>query len=511
MREMFEEIRENKNIVFSSKSRIVNEWDNNIFYNSFDVFSGEIISDLKKSCDKHFIYNSDSDENKSDEHTIDGLIDCNNFDLFDLTSNLEDQSKEECWNAFTLRLKSEILEYAQYSEIDLEKVRAISCSASRLIQYKNILEYEQYDPYKDMEYGNCNNVEKIFSVIYYLKIPPNEKFGIIIKTKECHSDQIEKNNFYLEYVKENSFFIFNSSLPHSYIIPSPEELEISPICAIVFDFFIDDSTNHPSDISYLKQLSRVPSVKNIPNLKKNRNILYTSKSRTVNEWDNNIFYNVFNVFSEEIISNLKESCDKHFIHNVIIENPKSYFEFTETIIDCHGLSLTPSLKYPYEEEWWNIFVLKAKKEVLKYAQFTGIDPKKVAPFAVWSYRIIEYLDINHYINHNPYINMKPTEDGGIEKGKKMIGLVYYLTNPNENFGILVNTEEVPYNNVKSEEINYYVDYGKENSFFIFDASLSHSFVPPSPEDLKISPAYVIVFNFFINEPYSRAAWEDTIF
>jgi hypothetical protein len=526
--EMFEEILENKNIVFSSKVKTINEWDNNIFYNVFDVFSEEILSDLKESCDKHFIYNCDTSENLSAEHTFNDIVDCYNFDL---TSNSEDPHEEKCWNVFVLTLKNEIIEYLKHSGIDPEKIKALSCNAARLTEYKSNLEYEQYDPYKNMECIENYDIEKIFSAIFYLKKPPNETLGIIINTKEPYLDQIKKDNFYLEYAKENSLFIFQSSLPHNYIMPSPEDLKISSVYTIQFDFFVDNSENkyenqsenqseNKNDLclqeSLLEKfkddvdlLSREPKIKNIQNLKKNKNILYNSKNRTVSEWDNNIFYNVFDVFSEEIMSYLRKSCEKHFIHNVIVENPKMYFEFTETIIDCHGLALTSSRKYPYEEEWWNVFVLKAKKEVLKYAQISGIDPKIVAPFALWSFRIIEYASVLQYLNHNPYINMRPIEDNGIEHGKKMISAIYYLNNPNENFGILVKTNQN--NSVVRNETDFYINYGKENSFFILDSSLHHSFVAPSPEDLKISPVYIIQFDFFINQPYTKAAWEDTIF
>jgi hypothetical protein len=522
MREMFEEIHENKNIVFSSKAKTVNEWDNNIFYNVFDVFSEEILSNLKESCDKHFIHNCDRSENLSSEYTFNDIIDCYNFDP---TSNVEDPHEEKHWNVFTLKLKSELNEYAKISGIDPKKIKALSCNASRLTEYKSDLEYEQYNPYKDMECNQNHDIEKIFSAIFYLKKPPNETTGIIINTKELYLDQKGKDNFYLECAKENSFFIFQSSLPHNYIIPSPEDLKISPVYIIQFDFFVDNSKNqieneNKNDLCLKKflpekfgsdvdLLSREPKIKNIKNLEQNKNILYNSKNRSVSEWDNNIFYNVFDVFSEEIVSDLKESCEKHFIHNVITENPKMYFEFTETIIDCHGLALTPSRKYPYEEEWWNVFVLKAKKEVLKYAQISGIDPKIVAPFALWSFRIIEYASVLQYLNHNPYINTRSIEDDGIEKGKKMISAIYYLNNPNENFGILVNTNQNDF--IVRNETDFYINYGKENSFFILDSSLPHSFVAPSPEDLEISPVYIIQFDFFINQPYTKAAWEDTIF
>lgn len=222
----------------------------------------------------------------------------------------------------------------------------------------------------------------------------------------------------------------------------------------------------------------------------------------INELNQQFFYKVFDVFDKQTIDQLNSSCDKHFNENYYVKEYEDEFDpvlLTNSIMDCHGLHLTGSLNYPYEEEWWNTFVYAAKKEIIKYGEIIGINPKIICPFACWALRMTKWNEDYHYEGYSPFTDMKVIEDDVIEFGKEMISVVYYLKTPDNNCGFLVESKK-----------DYYTDTAKQNSFFIFKCSNLHSPILPSPDDLKISPFTAIVFNFFINEPYSKPAWEDTI-
>ena len=74
---------------------------------------------------------------------------------------------------------------------------------------------------------------------------------------------------------------------------------------------------------------------------------------------------VDNLFDSQTISDLIDSVDKHFEHNLMFSD---FIEVTNSIIDCHGLALSDTAFFPYSERCWNILCLKVKKNVDSYCK-----------------------------------------------------------------------------------------------------------------------------------------------
>ena len=92
---------------------------------------------------------------------------------------------------------------------------------------------------------------------------------------------------------------------------------------------------------------------------------------------------VDNLFDSQTISELIDSVDKHFEHNLMFSD---FIDVTNSIIDCHGLALSDTAFFPYSERCWNIFCLKVKQNVDSYCKDLGIDPIAVIPFSCWAER-----------------------------------------------------------------------------------------------------------------------------
>ena len=70
-------------------------------------------------------------------------------------------------------------------------------------------------------------------------------------------------------------------------------------------------------------------------------------------------YSKNDVFSEDLRLDILKSSEKHFANN-LVDGDNGILQITEAIIDCHGLSLSPSSFFPYSERCWNIFCLKIR-------------------------------------------------------------------------------------------------------------------------------------------------------
>jgi hypothetical protein len=115
--------------------------------------------------------------------------------------------------------------------------------------------------------------------------------------------------------------------------------------------------------------------------------------------------------------------------------------------------------------------------------------------------MIEYEDPDNYLT----LEWNHSTDNVINK--HLIGLVYYLSNPDPKYGTYVSVEKPRIKGMFNSDNTYYNE-GIENSFFIFDAGKSfHSDMIPKLDELKRKPKYVVRFDWYINFPYNKPSWE----
>jgi|694.fasta_scaffold00667_66 hypothetical protein len=213
----------------------------------------------------------------------------------------------------------------------------------------------------------------------------------------------------------------------------------------------------------------------------------------------NYFYTAYNLFDKVTINSMREDCDRQF--NKTNQTPLRGKQNSGCIIDCHGHHLSNSPEYPYKENCWNTFCMAAKKHVVNYCIHAGIDPEKIIPHSCWSSRMVDYEDPNNYLT----LEWNHSTDNVISK--HLIGIIYYLSNPDPKYGTYVSIEKPKIKGLFNSKNTYYNE-GIENSFFIFDAGKSyHSDMIPKLEDLRKKPKYVIRFDWYINFPYNKPSWE----
>lgn len=194
-----------------------------------------------------------------------------------------------------------------------------------------------------------------------------------------------------------------------------------------------------------------------------------------------LFYKRTNVFNKKLIKELHKSADHLFEVNKHIGEDFPP-EATNSFLHCHN-----DPPFSTGEECWNLFKSKAWSTVKEYASLVEINPDHIFPHTCWVTRVREYPEYTDYTLFNPLKNMHSHFDHII--GKKLIGTVYYLQNPDPKYGTLV----------KIKDGEFYLNTGEENTMVVFDSFLYHSAIYPPPEVVKKHPRYTIVFDFYVNE------------
>lgn len=193
---------------------------------------------------------------------------------------------------------------------------------------------------------------------------------------------------------------------------------------------------------------------------------------------------VNDVFSEDMVKELKKECDAHFRKNLLFSDK---IEVTKCIIDCHGLALSTSSYFPYDKRCWNIFCLKIKKYVIEYFNMVNVDEYSIVPHSCWAERSIKS-------NHKSEVyseEFRIADDDWLNK--HLVRSIYYLKNDNINNGT-----DIKYgNNIKSIS-------GLQNSLIIFDGGTNPS-SNKFPTDNSFQK-YNIVFDWYINDPFNVPDW-----
>ena len=205
-----------------------------------------------------------------------------------------------------------------------------------------------------------------------------------------------------------------------------------------------------------------------------------------------------NIFSEKIIDLLYISCNKHFVYNVKgIDN----ITYTNCIIDCHGLTLSPNVVFPYYENHWNIFCMTIKEMVLNYCDDINLNKDFLSPHSCWAERSIDwkiaYPDkpcVRIYREGLDYYKDLWLENHlGTEC--RMIRVIYFLKNSDEKYGTTLKLTNDEILNIP----------GKENSVIIFqcDKVMSSNRFPTDTDG-----KYNIIFDWYIHDPKSshKPAW-----
>ena len=184
--------------------------------------------------------------------------------------------------------------------------------------------------------------------------------------------------------------------------------------------------------------------------------------------DVDYLYSKNDVFSDQLRLDVLKASEKHFKNN-LLDHDNGIFQITESIIDCHGLSLSPSSFFPYTERCWNIFVLKIRDLVYEYCDNAEISWHSMIPFSLygerisyaqyegvprskWQHKIYSRIyeagaqyDLKKWKKGTQVSGLRNTSNPKITVDKQVkktfIRCVYYMQNKDDSFGTHVETSK----------------------------------------------------------------------
>lgn len=217
---------------------------------------------------------------------------------------------------------------------------------------------------------------------------------------------------------------------------------------------------------------------------------------------NRRFFQCYDLFNEQTVNDLINSCEQHFEENLNLKQSTDLYKVTNCIMDCHGLHLTESREYPYCQEYWNIFCKTVVDKVGDY--ITYLHPEllqrkwkyinelkngfQIFPHSCWSIKILP--DTNRY--RESFCLEKSIDP--VFTTDTFITAIYYLQNSNANNGTII----------KCEGSKYYKTEGVENSLFIFR---DHEFGEYQSYDIEDGSKTIIRFDFCILNEQHEVPWE----
>jgi len=216
---------------------------------------------------------------------------------------------------------------------------------------------------------------------------------------------------------------------------------------------------------------------------------------------------------KDLRESLHASSLKHYEHNLYTTD---CIDITKSIIDCHGLALSTTAYFPYDDNCWNIFCLSIKEKVQTYVlEEFGYSSDYIIPFSCWGERVdspqsyIKNDDIRNgiiedSIKEHVILTAGDTPAKAIDyyQNKHIIRCVYNIISPeNDNLYAL----KILYSNSKDTPSIIKV-LSKPNRLTIFDGhSFDHQLCYPIKELHKI-PKYNIIFDWYINDPFDVPDW-----
>jgi hypothetical protein len=232
-------------------------------------------------------------------------------------------------------------------------------------------------------------------------------------------------------------------------------------------------------------------------------------------------------FNSSTVKELYFECQKHFEKNLLFSDE---VDITHSIIDCHGLALSPSKYFPYSVNCWNILCLKIKKYVSEYCSEFGYDESFIVPFSCWAERVEIKISKEKYdliSNSRDILNSLWEEqqfdlfdEWGIEDPpdypynmdsyekvtdtqvkKHFLRSVYNLSSPDPFFGTSIFFD-------KEKKIP-----AKQNRLLIYDGGSypSAQYYPERESDCSnfrncLVGKYNIIFDWYINDPFDVPDW-----
>lgn len=226
------------------------------------------------------------------------------------------------------------------------------------------------------------------------------------------------------------------------------------------------------------------------------------------------------LFDSSTVDQLYSECQKHFQKNLLFND---VIDITHSIIDCHGLALSPKKYFPYSVNCWNILCLKIKKYVSEYCLEFGYDESFIVPFSCWAERSDtkitqerrdELFASADSINllwkdgtsdlFEDWYTMDPHEKvEDTEVKKHFIRSVYNLHSPDSFFGTSI---------IFKEGIEKKIP-AKQNRLLIYDGGSypsTHYYPKKGVDSSKFENCFVgkynIIFDWYINDPFDVPDW-----
>lgn len=208
------------------------------------------------------------------------------------------------------------------------------------------------------------------------------------------------------------------------------------------------------------------------------------------------------------LEEIHNSSLKHYERNLMSSD---FIDITNSIIDCHGLKLSTTAYFPYDENCWNILSLAVKEKVADYIlDEYGFDRDYVIPYSCWGERVD---------SPQSYVRNDKIKDALFRvQSKTKYGYGAY-DNPQfakDDYGDMHMIRTILHVVVEDAENNsglrVYFDGevkkidAKKNRLIIFDAYSykNHVFYPI--KEINKEKSYIIFFDWYINDPFRVPDW-----
>lgn len=199
---------------------------------------------------------------------------------------------------------------------------------------------------------------------------------------------------------------------------------------------------------------------------------------------------------------------KHYENNLMSSD---FVDITNSIIDCHGLKLSTTAYFPYDENCWNILSLAVKEKVADYVlDEYGFDRDYVIPYSCWGERVdspqsyvrndkikdaLFRVQNKSKYGYGAYDDPRFAKDdyGDIHIIRTILHVVVEDVENNSGLRIYFDKESTK------------VD-AKKNRLIIFDAYSYKNHVIYPIKEINKERSYIIFFDWFINDPFRVPDW-----
>tara|TARA_A100001234_G_scaffold10475_1_gene8589 strand:+ start:1060 stop:1764 length:705 start_codon:yes stop_codon:yes gene_type:complete len=208
------------------------------------------------------------------------------------------------------------------------------------------------------------------------------------------------------------------------------------------------------------------------------------------------------------LEEIHNSSLKHYERNLMSSD---FVDITNSIIDCHGLKLSTTAYFPYDENCWNILSLAVKEKVADYVlDEYGFDRDYVIPYSCWGERVdspqsyvrndkikdaLFRVQNKSKYGYGAYDDPRFAKDdyGDIHIIRTILHVV--VEDVENNTGLRI------YFDKESTKVD-----AKKNRLIIFDAYSYKNHVIYPIKEINKERSYIIFFDWFINDPFRVPDW-----